>query len=345
MLPPELIDQICTMVAMFSTQNIARLSSTCRTLRAAITRDATVLHGALFWDRTMQARLDATMVAGTARYDRYIRAVLVPMLEGWPGMGKLKLEAGVDDQYREGDASTGSQECFAELLSRLSCLYYLDMTRGHVSRAMLESITRPVSGRRAGPLLRVLRLSQVRTIGDEDVALIVRVTSLTELDLSWTRITDRGASALGACTALECLNLKGCDGLSTGFRGPFHLLPRLQELDLGGRKNALPIALENLASATALRVLSLTDWAEFRRPHLCATTWRGSPSVLTLDFLAPLVSLTQLDLSRGRRVWPWQKLVERTADMPALVRVRVDDTDMPAPVTFPFWRERGRERG
>jgi hypothetical protein len=90
-----------------------------------------------------------------------------------------------------------------------------------------------------------------------------------------------------------------------------------------------------------VRTLNLTGWREFYDPYtIPRDTWRVN-LVISLDFLLSLTSLTRLDLSRGRRVWPWAQLVQHTAAMPALVCVRVHGTDMPAPykLQFPFLNE------
>jgi hypothetical protein len=196
------------------------------------------------------------------------------------------------------------------------------MTRGDVSPDMIERITRPVVGC-MGSTLRTLNLTMVFTIRDRDITCIARMASLTALDLTFTAVTDHGANALGACTALEVLSLRGCNRISELFRGPFHLLPRLRDLDLGGRRDALPAALENLASATALQVLHLTDWTD----NVSGEVRRGqngpTHTPLSFEFLKPLVSLTRLDLSGSdlfvhEPMWLWPELLQHTASIPAL---------------------------
>jgi hypothetical protein len=145
--------------------------------------------------------------------------------------------------------------------------------------------------------LRTLILSTIPTIGDRDATNISRMTSLTALDLSSTSITDRGADCLGACTALEELNLGRCRYISEAWRGPFHLLPKLRTLEIEGRR-AIPInAIENIASATALQVLRIMGYTNTQGDH---NTFYAPYRVASFTLFAPLVSLTLLDLTGCR---------------------------------------------
>jgi hypothetical protein len=185
-----MVDQICIWVATLPVHNLVRLSSTCRALRASITRGATVLRGALFWDREMQFHIDSGLFRpGQGRGNRTdayrISVLAAPMLRAWSGMGRLKMEACVDDfDEEEGNTWTAAAHVeFSNLLARAGNLYYLDMRFVNVSHDMLARVTRPIAGC-TGITLRTLLLGCSSFVGDEDAARIARMPSLTALDLS-----------------------------------------------------------------------------------------------------------------------------------------------------------------
>lgn len=81
------------------------------------------------------------------------------------------------------------------------------------------------------PKLRRLRLTEAKEIGDASLAWIGRMTSLRELDLSWTGVTGSGIHRLEDIRQLHSLAINGCYRFSTdGFVG-IAMLSELRRLE------------------------------------------------------------------------------------------------------------------
>jgi Leucine-rich repeat (LRR) protein len=146
-------------------------------------------------------------------------------------------------------------------------------------------------------------------ITDSDVPLLARMPDLTQLDLSLTRISDRGLRALRPASKIVALNLSFAEQIGDEGTAAIRDWKHLVRLNLRGTK-VTDATLEMLARLTTLQVLDVSDaqLTDLGLNHLTSLTNLRELSMggnkLTdagLQFLRQLPQLVYLDLAGVQR--------------------------------------------
>jgi hypothetical protein len=147
------------------------------------------------------------------------------------------------------------------------------------------------------PVAADLRASWVT---DSDMPLLVQMKDLKRLDLSLTRISDRGMRALKTAPAIEELNLSFAEQITDEGAATVKNWKHLRRLNLRGTK-ITDATLEFLSGAASLEWLDI-GWRR-RSPIPASTTWLPSPicaltmggNKLTAHLAALLPTVAQIE--------------------------------------------------
>ncbi len=114
----------------------------------------------------------------------------------------------------------------------------------------------PETSPHAGPFLSRLSLSEADNISDASMEFIGQATTLTELDLSWTSITDWGLGLLRPIKQLRHLEINGC--YRVGDRGFEYLseLTNLRHLEFGMSADATASLYDSALTSSGVRHLA-----------------------------------------------------------------------------------------
>ncbi len=138
-------------------------------------------------------------------------------------------------------SAPSAQELSAKAeLTKLGALLVMDPQRAHVSGVNLATVQSPESLASAVKLLPALvKLSSLNADGtalnDEQAAVIGQLTTLGDLVLNHTRVTDAGVAKLQALRGLQSLHLTGT-GITNASLPVLGKLPALTVLDLSETK-------------------------------------------------------------------------------------------------------------
>lgn len=223
-----------------------------------------------------------------------------------------------------------------EALARISRLEHITSLDLDGSRQLTDAGLRHLARL---PGLRHLDLAGCTGITDRGLDVVKRLPALESIRLAWSRVTDAGVAALGACDAIRVVDLSGTatgDGAIRALAGKRHL----HELQSG---NA--VSDDGLALLHELPVFKQWQGGEVR---LALLGFRAGPNFLLLRGtftdagLARLVGLDGLFALNidGRELAITAKGLAPLADLPRLGLLAFDATDgaMPYIAALPHLR-------
>jgi len=115
----------------------------------------------------------------------------------------------------------------ASVIAALSHLHTLSIINGYNNNALKEVSLRLVK-------LEILSLEGTENVVDKEVKHLSKLTSLRELSLAKTAITDEGVMALTTLKYLESFNLSHCNKLTNKVVPSLVTLKRLRSIHLQG---------------------------------------------------------------------------------------------------------------